>query len=260
MEHFSYVDIDPFGTPVPFIQSGIRSVLNNGYMGVTATDTAALTGSIPRVARRRYGVDVRMTHAYQEMACRTLMGHIARTAAAFERGVEPVLFYSSDHFVRGYVKLSKGAKKADASLGNVGWIKVSMPSPPDEVFTSFDGVDMKDGAIMGPIWTGDLEDPQILNGILEMLEDEERWGYLPSYFATRKMVERALSESGLPILGYDVNELSSSLKVSPPSMETIFENLGHLGRRVSRSRFSPTIFKTDAELDEIRPIFISEGG
>ncbi|MEK6808034.1 MAG: tRNA (guanine(10)-N(2))-dimethyltransferase, partial [Nanoarchaeota archaeon] len=38
---FDYVDIDPFGTPVPFLDLAVvRSVKKGGVIGVTATDTA----------------------------------------------------------------------------------------------------------------------------------------------------------------------------------------------------------------------------
>ena len=74
---YSYIDIDPFGTPVEFLPAALGGLLNGGILGITATDTAALTGSVPRVARRRYGTKVSKTHFYQELSCRVLMGHIA---------------------------------------------------------------------------------------------------------------------------------------------------------------------------------------
>ncbi|HDQ16097.1 MAG TPA: tRNA (guanine(10)-N(2))-dimethyltransferase, partial [Bacteroidetes bacterium] len=41
---FHYIDIDPFGSPVHFIDSAMRSILNNGIIACTATDTATLCG------------------------------------------------------------------------------------------------------------------------------------------------------------------------------------------------------------------------
>ncbi|MGA1793466.1 MAG: hypothetical protein ACMUHM_05905 [Thermoplasmatota archaeon] len=250
-ERYSYLDIDPFGSPVPFLQNGICGTLNGGFLGVTATDTAALTGSVPRVSIRRYGAVLRMTHSYQEMACRTLMAYIARTAATFERGVEPVLFYSSDHFIRGYVRIHKGARKADRSLEHLNWIRVPDPGPP---------VLMPGGqGDLGPVWTGPLEDPDILNGLRGKLFDEEKWEYLESRRNLQAMIDRSITEHGLPILGYDLNSLASHLGTSPPSMEKVFSELGSLGRITSRSRFSPTIFKTDASREEVHEIFLTRG-
>lgn len=251
-ERYSYVDVDPFGSPVPFVQSAVQGVLNGGYIGITATDTAALTGSIPRVARRRYGISSFMTHAYHEVACRSLMGYVARTAAAFERSAEPVLFYISDHFVRGYIRIEKGAKRSDSSLEKVGWIECSRPGPPSNERKG------GDGSLIGPIWTGPLEDPDFCRGMADLLDDE-RWEYLASRKSMKTLLERAVSESVLPILGYDINLLSSHLKISPPSMEIIQGGLGRMGYEFSRSRFSPTIFKTDAGWDEVAALFVSGG-
>jgi len=55
-ERFHYIDVDPFGSPVYFIDSAIRGIYNNGIIACTATDTATLCGVYPKVCLRRYGV------------------------------------------------------------------------------------------------------------------------------------------------------------------------------------------------------------
>ena len=52
-EKFGFVDLDPFGTPAPFIDAAIRS--SGKYLGVTATDTAPLCGAHLKAGIRRYG-------------------------------------------------------------------------------------------------------------------------------------------------------------------------------------------------------------
>jgi tRNA (guanine26-N2/guanine27-N2)-dimethyltransferase len=52
---FHSIDIDPFGSPVHFIDSAARSIYNKGIIACTATDTAALCGVFPKVCYRRYG-------------------------------------------------------------------------------------------------------------------------------------------------------------------------------------------------------------
>ena len=45
-EHvFDYIDIDPFGSPMPFLHSSIIGCRRNGYLAITATDTAPLAGA-----------------------------------------------------------------------------------------------------------------------------------------------------------------------------------------------------------------------
>ena len=40
-----WVDIDPFGSPLPFLDVSLQSLARSGVIEVSATDTAALTGS-----------------------------------------------------------------------------------------------------------------------------------------------------------------------------------------------------------------------
>ena len=51
---FVIADLDPFGSPTPYIDSLLRSVRNGGLISVTATDTAVLCGVYPKVCIRKY--------------------------------------------------------------------------------------------------------------------------------------------------------------------------------------------------------------
>jgi tRNA (guanine26-N2/guanine27-N2)-dimethyltransferase len=53
-EKFNFIDIDPFGPPVHFIDSALRSIRDKGVLAVTATDTSALCGTYPKACRRKY--------------------------------------------------------------------------------------------------------------------------------------------------------------------------------------------------------------
>ena len=39
--YFDYIDIDPFGSPNPFLAAAIGRITRNGIVAVTATDTAS---------------------------------------------------------------------------------------------------------------------------------------------------------------------------------------------------------------------------
>ena len=53
---FQWIDIDPFGSPVTFIDAALQALGRVGVLEVTATDTAALTGSSATSGMRRYAV------------------------------------------------------------------------------------------------------------------------------------------------------------------------------------------------------------
>src|SRR3989338_10993986 len=51
---FDYIDIDPFGTPNPFLDSACKRISRNGILAVTATDTSALCGTYINACKRKY--------------------------------------------------------------------------------------------------------------------------------------------------------------------------------------------------------------
>ena len=54
--YFDYIDIDPFGTPNPFLASAVARITREGIIAITATDTAALTGTYPKSAKEKRSV------------------------------------------------------------------------------------------------------------------------------------------------------------------------------------------------------------
>ncbi len=54
-KRFDYVDIDPFGSPVPYIDSALRALRNGGLLALTATDMAPLCGVHAKACLRKYG-------------------------------------------------------------------------------------------------------------------------------------------------------------------------------------------------------------
>jgi len=53
---------------------------------------------------------------------------------------------------------------------------------------------------------------------------------------------------------YDVSELSSHLKISPPPIEDLVNALSGIGN-ASRTHVSPTSFKTDLDLKDIISVY-----
>ncbi len=232
---FDYVDVDPFGTPVPFLESAIMSLSRRGVLAITATDTAVLCGAYPKVCRRRYMANPVHNRCMHEAGLRILIGYAVRIAATHDIGLRPILSYSADHYFRAYLKVEKGATKADRALQSIGTI-------------SFDGFSLKEGAEHGPMWLGLLFDMETLNS----MEVEE-------HFGTKKRMEKLLalwkSEADMPTCFHESPEIASKLGMSVPTMERILEGLREMGYRAERTHFSPTAFKTDASIKDIFRVF-----
>ena len=98
--YFDFVEIDPFGTPVPFLDIAIQKVKHKGILSVTATDTAALCGTYPKKTLRRYGISVSKTLCYEEIGLRNLISFCQREGAKFDKALIPVVSFSSKHFYK----------------------------------------------------------------------------------------------------------------------------------------------------------------
>ena len=241
---YDYIDIDPFGSPVYFIDSAVRSIYNNGIIACTATDTAALCGVYPKVCARRYCAQPFHSYMMHELGLRILLGFISREAAKYDKGIEPILSYSTDHYFRVYVKIRRGKGYANKSIEKFSLInskEIALSSNNDE-------------CQVGPLWLGNLHKNRALEESRTLLFEKE----LNTKNALWKILSLFEEEVDAPPLFYTTDGLASYLKMAPPKMETVFEKLQQKGHTVVRTHFSSTGFKTDAPLDDIKEVFKEE--
>jgi len=237
---FDYIDIDPFGSPVYFIDSTMRSICNDGIIACTATDTATLCGTYPKVCIRRYGAIPFHSTAMKEIGLRILLGFICREAGKYDKGIKPLLSYSTDHYFRIYVQLINGTIRANDSMKNYSIIKSS------NLFTKKNQI-----VNIGPLWTGKLQNKKVLAELRTILFEKK----LNTKNELWKLLDLLEEEADAPIFFYTSDKIASILKKSPPKMETIFKKLQRKGYVVYRTHFSQIGFKTNAPKSEIEKVF-----
>ena len=238
---FDYVDIDPFGSPVPFIQSAIRGCRKKGILAITATDTAPLAGAQAGKCRRRYQSEPIRGYMCHESGLRILMCCIAKELAKFDRGMKPLLSFYADHYFRVYVQVEEGAAPTDRSLNMIGHLHYdpdtlerSVSKHPDKQYDK------------GPFWVGPLHDKSLLAKMnAEGMEKEKR---------CVKMLDLWRNELDEQVFLYDVSELSSFTKLSPPKIEALIEALNIAGR-TTLTHMSPTSFKTELDPEDVISIY-----
>lgn len=245
-EDFDYVDIDPFGSPVQFIDASLQSIRVNGMIALTATDTAPLCATYPKTCLRRYGAKPMKTSYSKEIGARILTGHCVWQAAKYDIGLKPILVFFIDHYIRAHFEVKKGAKRADKALENMGYLVQNHKTGERKV--TWDIPERRDKAeVAGPLWVGNLHEKAFLKKIEldHNLGTAKRLG---------KLLELWLEEADLPPFFYDVNEIASITKTSPLRIRGMIEKLREHGFSASRTHFSPTGFKTDAEIMAIREL------
>lgn len=246
---FNFIDIDPFGTPVPFLDNAIMRLEDFGYLGITATDTAPLCGVYPKACFRKYGALPLRSDFCHEVGFRILIGYTARAAARYNKGLRCVLGHSTDHYFRIYVQLCEGKKKANEALRNLGYVYYCgkcLKRESSKGFFPQNGVCECGNTynIAGPLWLGEIRDREFTSLVLE-----------ESHYLEDKRVENLLqlinSEVEVPFY-YDIHRLCKSLKVNVPPFRDLISKLKDEGYTASRTHFALTAIKTDAPLDRLK--------
>ncbi len=238
---FDYVDLDPFGSPSLFIQSAIRGTRKRGILAVTATDTAPLAGAQAPKCRRRYQCEPIRGYMCHEGGLRILLCTIAREMGKFDMGMRPLLSFSADHYYRAYVQIESGTAACDRMLDQLGYMKYDMRTLEREAVKEYDSEHR-----LGPFWLGPLFDKELLNRMSpEGMAKEKKCS---------KMLDIWRNEIDSVPFVYDMSELSSYTKLSPPNLDFFVERMNEIGK-TSKTHFSPTSFVTELPLKDILAVY-----
>ena len=113
---FDYIDIDPFGTPNPYLDSACKRISREGILAVTATDTSALCGTYKDACQRKYWADSKNDCLMHETGLRILIRKVQLVAAQYDKALVPIFSYSKDHYMRVFFRSSKMKNKIDEIL------------------------------------------------------------------------------------------------------------------------------------------------
>eukprot|EP01082_Thalassiosira_pseudonana_P009370 g8316.t1 g8316 contig29:237553-239732(-) len=103
---YDVIDLDPYGSASPFLDSAIQAVVNGGLLAVTCTDMAALGGSHPETCYGRYGAfPVQRSGYLQELALRILLYQMSVVAGRYGRTIRPVLSVGMAFYCRVFVEV-----------------------------------------------------------------------------------------------------------------------------------------------------------
>ena len=283
-----WVDIDPYGSPVPFLDTAVQSLARGGVIEVSATDTAALTGSSKDPLLRRYGARVRTDGLAHDSALRVLLATLARTAARHDRAIVPLLSIWDSHHLRVSARTIKRKGAASEGEGSLGW-RVHSPSE-DEVLSSIQSglhpetsleklpmdcmlplsypVMRNDRRVSGPMWIGSMGDEEAMASMTEeralymctenyVGDDEAGWSEADFAREGRRVsrsVRNIHEESRVIDAPHHivVDDLSSWLEIpGPPSPRALTECLESGGFRAGLTHYGKPSIRTDAPWDKI---------
>ncbi len=249
-QKYGFVDLDPFGTPAPFLDAALRSA--GKYLGVTATDTAPLCGAHLKAGIRRYMARPLNTDYHTEVGLRILLGNVARHAAVYDKGIMPLFCYAHEHFVRLHLELKSNAAAADKSIARLGYIHQCPKCPyrmeEQRFFPGSYSCPLCGAALtpIGPLWTGSIQDSDLLNA---MIQDAETFEAGDPAGLSRLLP--ACRDEPVYSFSYDYHKLAKFYRLSPGPVHILLERLREQGYRAGRVHYSGYGVKTDAPLCEI---------
>lgn len=105
---FDVIDLDPYGTAAPFIDSALQALNDEGLLCVTCTDSGVFAScGYPEKTFSLYGgMPIKGTHSH-EGGLRLVLQSIASTAAKYGLAIEPLLSLSIDFYVRLFIRVRR---------------------------------------------------------------------------------------------------------------------------------------------------------
>ncbi|HLC97454.1 MAG TPA: hypothetical protein VJC21_01575 [Candidatus Nanoarchaeia archaeon] len=242
-EGLDYVDLDPFGSPNPFISAALARLSRGGILAVTATDTAALTGTYPSVTKRKYWATSQRNYLMHETGLRILIRKIQLHGTSFDRALIPKLAYAKDHYFRIFFHVIKGKEQADTIVQQHQYF-LFCPGCSSFRASRYNKETCSCGReflFAGPLWTGPILDHTLVTAMRKANPFPEE----------AKFLATLAEESQKQCMGfYDLHALARKYKRLPPRTDDVLRELDAV-----RTHFSLTGIKTEKSVEDVLALF-----
>lgn len=216
---FDYIDVDPFGTPNPYLDSAVRRISREGILAVTATDTSALSGTYPKACLRKYWAVPLRNELMHEIGLRILIRKVQLIGAQYNKALIPLFSYSKEHYMRVFLRCEKSKEAVDEIIAQHGMFMEA-----------------------GPLWKGKLWDSKLVSEMVKNNKIEEN----------EKILNIIQEESKVDAVGfYDLHKIAKRHKVEIPRKEELIKRLRKSGYKASETHFSGVGVRSDISLEKL---------
>ncbi len=249
-ERGSIVDIDPFGSPAPFFDCGVRATMHKGILSTTATDLQVLNGLFQNACKRKYGgMPIKVEYG-NEIAVRLILGCLRLVTGRLGVKIVPLFVESDMHYYRTYVRILNRPDQEE----NIGYIlhckncgnrKTSLEQIHECKLCKSKNI------IGGPLWIGKIFEKEFIENMIKEI---------PNFTVEKvcgKTLQKCLAESEMPGTYFTLDEIASKLKSSPPKLVEVISRLEKNGYVSSPTSFCSTGFKTSADIEQIMKLAFS---
>ncbi len=234
-DYYEYLDIDPFGSPIKFIQNGIKKVRKDGFLAITATDSATLVGTYPKKCERIYSAVNSRTDFKHEVGLRILIKKAIEISMSQEMALIPVFSHRTRHYFRAYFQVKRNRRSmCDKLREEIGYIWYDRKTMDRGIYYIGEKTNKK---IIGPMWLGKLCDEKIVKNI------------------KHPFAKTLLEECKINVPWYfHIHKLYSKIGKRPIKTEDVLEKVKKAGFKASKTHFEDLGIKTNANLREIKKI------
>lgn len=245
---FDWVDLDPFGTPAPYVPYLTGVVHWKGLLYITATDAPVLCGAQRGEALKSYDAVSAYGRECHEVGLRILIGFVQRRLIQANMHGQPLLSFFDGYCWRTLMRVFKGTRGFNVEqMGFIvqmpdGEYRATMAGVPAPVNHEYHPSTTVRWA--GPLWLGPLHDHAFLSAMYRAARED--------YFNTARTflgkLNRELDE--LPLV-YSLPVIADRLNQSVPSTRDAVRFLRAQGYRASHVHHCGSAIRTDAPLKVI---------
>ena len=207
-DQYDVIDLDPYGSAAPFLDSALQSIANGGLLAITCTDMKTLGGSQTDTCYARYGsMPINKSKYLQELALRILLCDIAKRAATYGRNIKPILSVGMNFYVRVFIEVYSHGPSVKNLSCNIGTVYQSVRCPSFHIVPNGQCAPKNENVIQptrapliekcnetggpfktaGPLWLGPLHDDNIV---------KEAIGRLKEWMNAKDLLSKEAKENG----------------------------------------------------------------
>lgn len=253
---YNFIEIDPFGSPIPFVRSALFNLRTQkeAFLSVTATDAAVLCGAQPGACRVYYCAKPLNNFFCHETAVRILIGYIAKVASSLKVGVEPIFTFAKRHWIKVILRTKKGTKEALNTITQLGYVTFCTDCFAIRTNTNpFLNPRCDCGSNVnwaGPLWLGKILDRDVVEKMIKSNSDRN--------YKNKKQLNTLLDtlkeEANGPSFYFDIHAICKNLRTTVPKIDKVINALRMRGFFATRTSFRPNSIRTDASSSEISEV------
>ena len=279
---FDVIDLDPYGTAIPFIDSCIHSAKNGALLCITFTDMPVLCGNYPETTLYKYGSIPYKVPFCHEMAIRIALFSISSSASKYKKVIKPLFSFNAEFYIRLFLIIIDSPEECKMNPFKYGYMfhcrtcqnrSISPMAKKQEnkfkngkpnSYVKFNNLIYhsekcdccgSNMCMSGPFWIDEIFDEDWINELIKNLEKKD-FEYLKFNDRIKNLCNGILNELPLndQIFNLDYSQFFRDINLSSFKMAIFQGALENLGYKIAQSYYDPNLFKTNAPVDVIYDI------